>query len=197
MKNGVRVALIILLNIIIITIIVLIALGVIFYYIDEERVQNGEEPLFCKSQDWAYMDGGTKEYMGLGYKVIKFKRMSGYNKVKIGLWTMQYDDFEAEIEEFENAPIYMYSTKEPEDKKQLSAFNASNFRYIFGNLVYDKEITDDSMITYIIEDSNGATYYYRPQKRTLSQNDKLILLDDTSFEILNEIIIETMSIKNN
>lgn len=53
-----------------------------FYNIDKERAQNVEEPLFCKSQDWTYMDGGTKEYWGLGYKVIKFNRMGGYNKVK-------------------------------------------------------------------------------------------------------------------
>lgn len=42
---------------------------------------------------------------------------------------MQYEDFDNEIEEFENAPIYMYSAKEPEDRKQLSDSNARDFRY--------------------------------------------------------------------
>ena len=197
MKKGVKITLIILLNIIIIAIIVLVTLGVIFYNIDKERAQNVEEPLFCKSQDWTYMDGGTKEYWGLGYKVIKFNRLGGYNKVKIGSWSMQYEDFENEIEEFENAPIYMYSAKEPEDRKQLSDSYARDFRYFLGNLIYDKEVTDESMITYIFEDSNGATYYYRPETRILSKNDKLTLVDDTSLEFLNEIISETMSINNN
>ena len=64
MKKGVKITLIILLNIIIIAIIVLVTLGVIFYNIDKERAQNGEEPLFCVNQDWAYMDGRYQRILG-------------------------------------------------------------------------------------------------------------------------------------
>ena len=179
----------------VIIVIAVVIVGVITNYIDSSRVTTNHEPKFCIKT--ISSDGCKVTYWGLGYKVIKFNRMGGYNKVKIGSWSMQYEDFDNEIEEFENAPIYMYSAKEPEDRKQLSDSNARDFRYFLGNLVYDKEVSDESMITYIFEDLNGATYYYRSKTRILSKNDKSTLLDDTSFEFLNEIISDTMSINNN
>ncbi len=36
-------------------------------------------------------DGGTKEYYGLGYKVIKYKVKDGRNTTVIGGWTLKYD----------------------------------------------------------------------------------------------------------
>ena len=37
-----------------------------------------------------YEDGGTKEYYGLGYKVIKYNQVQGRRDTKIGFWTMPY-----------------------------------------------------------------------------------------------------------
>ena len=36
-------------------------------------------------------DGGTKEYYGLGYKVIKYKVEDGRNTTVVGSWTLKYD----------------------------------------------------------------------------------------------------------
>ncbi len=36
-------------------------------------------------------DGGTKEYYGLGYKVIKYRVKDGRNITVIGGWTLKYD----------------------------------------------------------------------------------------------------------
>lgn len=36
-------------------------------------------------------DGGTKEYYGLGYKVIKYKVKDGRNTTVVGSWTLKYD----------------------------------------------------------------------------------------------------------
>lgn len=36
-------------------------------------------------------DGGTKEYYGLGYKVIKYRVKDGRNTTVIGGWTLKYD----------------------------------------------------------------------------------------------------------
>lgn len=36
-------------------------------------------------------DGGTKEYYGLGYKVIKYEVKDGRNTTVVGSWTLKYD----------------------------------------------------------------------------------------------------------
>lgn len=37
-----------------------------------------------------YSDGGTKEYYGLGYKVIKYNQKQGRRDITIGFWNMPY-----------------------------------------------------------------------------------------------------------
>ena len=46
-------------------------------------------------------DGGTIEYFGLGYKVIDFHTLAGFDDVKIGSWFMDYNDFKEEMEAYE------------------------------------------------------------------------------------------------
>lgn len=38
-----------------------------------------------------YDDGGTKEYYGLGYKVIKYNQVQGRRDTEIGTWGLQYN----------------------------------------------------------------------------------------------------------
>ena len=38
-----------------------------------------------------YDDGGTKEYYGLGYKVIKYNQKVGRRDIVIGSWSLKYD----------------------------------------------------------------------------------------------------------
>ncbi len=38
-----------------------------------------------------YKDGGTKEYYGLGYKVIKYHQVQGRKDTEIGLWSLKYN----------------------------------------------------------------------------------------------------------
>lgn len=78
--------------------VVLVILGIIFYTIDRNRAREGQKPIFCIPIG-AYLDGGTVEYIGLGYKVIDFNKMEEivdntmnyYTKVHIGSWFMTYD----------------------------------------------------------------------------------------------------------
>ncbi len=57
-----------------------------------------------------YKDGGTKEYYGLGYKVIKYNQIEGRRDTQIGLWSLKYDIIPAEVQdvdlaiEFQNDP---------------------------------------------------------------------------------------------
>lgn len=43
-----------------------------------------------------YKDGGTKEYLGIGYKVIKYDQVQGRKDMEIGSWKLKYN-----IEPFE------------------------------------------------------------------------------------------------
>jgi len=59
--------------------------------IDIYRLEQNLEPIFC-IKIGAYSDGGTKEYLGLGYKIIDYNKLDGYDGYKIGTWFMFYDD---------------------------------------------------------------------------------------------------------
>ena len=39
-----------------------------------------------------YKDGGTKEYYGLGYKVIKYHQLQGRRDTEVGSWGLKYND---------------------------------------------------------------------------------------------------------
>lgn len=57
-----------------------------------------------------YKDGGTKEYYGLGYKVIKYNELEGRRDTQIGFWSLKYSTTPTPIEdidlaiEFQNSP---------------------------------------------------------------------------------------------
>ena len=81
---------------------VTIVLGIIFFTIDYNKIKNNQLPIFCiKDPAGTVMDGGTIIYWGLGYKVIDFHTISGYDDIKIGPWSMQYNDFDDEIEQYD------------------------------------------------------------------------------------------------
>lgn len=196
MKETIKVALISILFIILISVIVLTTLGIILYSIDKARIDNGMDPLYCVASEGICMDGGSREYYGLGYKVIKFNKINGYNETKIGSWLMDINDFDDEVEEYDRAPMYIYSTKDPENKKEVNDINKSDIRDIIGHLEYNRKITDNATVTYIIEDTNGIIYCFKPEIKSLSKNDKETVLDDANIEFLNQVIKETMGISD-
>lgn len=75
---------------------ILVLLAIICFCVDYSRVKKQEKPIFCINLA-TYRDGGTKEYYGLGYKVIDFNRIDGYDEMKIGSWLMKYEDIANEI----------------------------------------------------------------------------------------------------
>ena len=81
---------------------IIVVLGMVFFIVDYNRVQKQEKPIFCiQNPDGGIMDGGTIEYFGLGYKVIDFHTLAGFDDIKIGTWFMDYNDFEEEIKAYE------------------------------------------------------------------------------------------------
>ena len=77
---------------------IIVVLGIVFFMVDYNRVKNQEKPIFCiQNPDGGIMDGGTIEYFGLGYKVIDFHTIAGFDNIKIGTWFMDYNDFEEDM----------------------------------------------------------------------------------------------------
>ena len=94
MKKGLKILFII--------IGIIIVLGIVFFVVDYNRVQKQEKPIFCiQNPAVVIRDGGTIEYFGLGYKVIDFHTLAGFDDIKIGTWLMDYNDFEKEMKEYE------------------------------------------------------------------------------------------------
>ena len=84
-----------------------ILIGISFGF-DFYRVKEGKAPLFClKTVDNTKTGGGIQEFVGVGYKVIRFNELIGwtrddiryYKQNKIGTWFMKVEDFNQEIEE--------------------------------------------------------------------------------------------------
>lgn len=91
----------------------IVVLGIVFFTVDYNRVKNQKKPIFCiKSPAGGIMDGGTIEYFGLGYKVIDFHTIAGFDDIKIGTWFMDYNDFEEEIKAYEKKFEENLSTNE-------------------------------------------------------------------------------------
>ena len=81
---------------------IIFILGIVFFVVDYKWGQNQEKPIFCIQNPAGIInDGGTIEYFGLGYKVIDFHTLAGYDDIKIGSWFMDYNDFEEEMKEYE------------------------------------------------------------------------------------------------
>lgn len=88
------------LKILLIILGIIFILGIVFWLIDYNRVQKQEKPIFCINIT-THRDGGTKEYYGLGYKVIDFHTLEGFDDIKIGTWFMDYNDFNEEMKVYE------------------------------------------------------------------------------------------------
>lgn len=93
--------------VIIVLLIFLVAFGMISYTIDKKRADNGERPIFCIGNPAGMInDGGTIEYFGLGYKVIDYNKLNGYDKIHIGSWNMEYDISLGEENEENGYPVF-------------------------------------------------------------------------------------------
>ena len=78
------------LKVLVALVLALVIIGGVTFLIDASRVKSEKTPIFvCKGQE--LKDGGTTEYIGLGYKVIDFNLIDGYHGCVIGPWTMNFD----------------------------------------------------------------------------------------------------------
>jgi len=81
----------------------IIVIIIIMITVDYIRVTKyGYTPLFA-IKTLELKDGGTKEYTGLGYKVIDYNEIKGRRDIEIGLWGMKRNSKPIEISDVDLA----------------------------------------------------------------------------------------------
>lgn len=95
-------------------------------------------------------DGGTKEYYGLGYKVIKYKVKDGRNTTVIGGWTLKYNPTPKTTTVEELGISFRNNTKE--------ALKDSYKQFFIVTGVIDSIDKTNKKIVLIYEDASGGNY---------------------------------------
>lgn len=175
MRKGIKVALIIL--------GVIIILGLIFFAIDYNRVKNGEKPIFCINTATAN-DGGTKEYLGLGYKVIDFNRLDGYDEVKIGTWSMKYEDFENEYNANANVIVNGYDNI---PSITITGEDAIIIKQILNEFTYNGELCD-GIYSYEITINDEEHYKVKRDCMAIERENKQTKITKIVLESIENII---------
>ncbi|MEG0872414.1 MAG: hypothetical protein RSE00_03100 [Clostridia bacterium] len=80
------------------TTIIILLVGFTFFFMDMNFIMNGKEVRFCINTN-TYQDGGSKEYTGLGYKIIKYNTIAGNTDISFGTWFLKYDTNKAKLPE--------------------------------------------------------------------------------------------------
>ncbi len=134
-------------NIFISLIIVAIIL-LIITLVDINRIKHNKMPIIT-IKTVAYKDGGTKEYYGIGYKVIKYHQIQGRRDTELGRWKLKYNtdaitvkDVDLAIEmrgnelrtysKYNKKFVRVISTlkeKDPEDNKLVMGFTDEDGKY--------------------------------------------------------------------
>ena len=95
-------------------------------------------------------DGGTKEYYGLGYKVIKYRVKDGRNTTVVGSWTLKYDPTTKATTVEELGISFRNNTKE--------ALKDSYKQFFIVNGKIDSIDKTNKKVVLIYEDKDGGNY---------------------------------------
>ena len=164
--------------------VVILCIGILIvtFTVDYNRVKNQEKPIFCiQNPDGGIMDGGTIEYFGLGYKVIDFHTIAGFDDIKIGTWFMDYNDFEEEIKAYE---------KKFEENLSTNKENNSDLENVI--MKVDSTTIKPTSISIIIINNNdneiGYDQEYKIKKNINGEWKYLDYLPNTSWNDIAYII---------
>lgn len=134
-------------------------------------------------------DGGTIEYFGLGYKVIDFHTLAGFDDVKIGSWFKDYNDFKEEMEAYEK-----------KYKENLSANEENNSNLENVIMKVDSTTIKPTSISIIITNNNdndiGYGEEYKIQKNINEEWKYLDNLPNTSWNDIAYIMKENSETTN-
>lgn len=136
MKKGYKILLIIL----------LVWLGI--FLVDFMAIKTIKRPIFMV-RTVIYKDGGTKEYLGLGYKVIKCNTLDENNKITIGTWALDYN----------------CSTNNNDNNQNMTVVDSIKFSNEYTNVDASNPFVyrDINEIISILENGTGIVYLGFPE----------------------------------
>ncbi len=88
-------------------IFIIIMLCLIFVTVDIIAVGKYDKGPFFAIPFRTYKDGGTKEYYGLGYKVIDYNQVQGRRDKEIGAWSLKYNTEPITVQDIDLAIEFM------------------------------------------------------------------------------------------
>lgn len=149
-----------------IIILCILSLSYIFKTVNYNRVKSNKKPiLMLKIAD--FDDGGTKEYVGVGYKIVKCNILNGDKSIHIGGYNLKYSevckyensDFEKNVKIVETkkcnriAKLY-YS----DENKKIFFYCIDRITINDGNVSFDskEQKVDEEIINYIIDNYTEA-----------------------------------------
>ena len=180
MKKGIKVLFIVL--------GVIIILGLIFFAIDYNRVQKQEKPLFCIQYPAGVIrDGGTIEYFGLGYKVIDFNMLNGYDEIKIGSWFMKYEDFENEFNNYISNTKVIVNGYDNMPNITITGEDALILKQILNEFTYDGELCD-GIYSYEIIIDDVEHYKVKRDCMAIERENKQTEITKIDLESIENII---------
>ena len=180
MKKGIKVLLIVL--------GVIIILGLVFFAIDYNRVQKQEKPLFCiQHPAGVIMDGGTVEYFGLGYKVIDYNMLNGYDEIKIGSWFMKYEDFENEYNSYVDDTKVIVNGYNNIPNISITGEDALILKQVLNDFTYDGELCDGIYSYEIIIDDKDH-YMIKRACKAIEKDNKQAEITEEELKTIEGII---------
>lgn len=78
------------------TILIVICIWIFIFLVDFICIKNIDRPIFM-IRIYMHKDGGSKEYYGLGYKVIDYNVIDGDSSIHMGTWFMKYNPIKTAI----------------------------------------------------------------------------------------------------
>lgn len=173
------------------------------FLVDYIRVKNEKVPIFCiKSESSRIADVGTIEYYGIGYKVIDFNSIDGFDKMKIGTYFMDYEDFQSEFEKYENKikktsnKILLKKCFKKENEEDINieiSDGANEIINIIKNAVFTKDTCDglNDYLIYINMSKNeeyGIEIFGYNNVHITNIKKGEAKLDSTSSKVINDIL---------
>lgn len=150
-------------KIIINTIFVIIVAILIMITVDVICVARyGKGPYFALPLN-TYDDGGTVEYYGIGYKVIKYNQLQGRRDKEIGFWSLPYNvtpttikdvDLAIEFYEDETATYEKYYKKFVRITSKLQKVDTKNNKITIGYVDEDGKYTLDIYCNVVKDQKN-------------------------------------------
>ena len=133
------------------------------------------------------MDGGTIEYFGLGYKVIDFNMLNGYDEMKIGSWFMKYEDFENEFNDYISNTKVIVNGYDNISNITITGEDALIIKQILNEFTYDGELCD-GIYSYEITINDEENYKVKRDCMAIERENKQTEITKMDLESIENII---------